>query len=203
MKKDSLQSSILERIRGFVPGECFSRSDFSDLGSRLAVSQSLSRLERRGILTSPLRGYYQVPRKSLVVGEILPVDYSKLAAAIARNNGWSILPCGDILLNEMGLSTQVPAIWRYVSTGPYRCYEANGMGLEFRHTANKQIFNMSRDTAMLIQTIKALGKNPLSEIEKGRLAKWMTFRDCTRMLEEMKHTTSWILETIQKLAKEA
>lgn len=201
MKKDS--HPILERIRGFAPGECFSRSDFSDLGSRLAVSQWLSRLERQGILTSPLRGYYQVLRKSLVLGEILPTDYSKLAAAIARNNGWSILPCGDILLNEMGLSTQVPAVWRYVSTGPYRSYEANGIGLEFRHTANKQIFNMSRDSAILIQTIKALGKNPLPEIEKGKLVKWMKSRDCARMLEEMKHTTSWILETIQQLAMEA
>ena len=158
MGNSSTHASILNRINGNMEGKCFSRSDFADLGSRLSISQSLSRLESEGIIISPLRGYYCKPKISKLLGEALPPDYNELASAIARNYGWTILPCGDILLNNLGLTTQVPVTWTYVSTGPYREYVSNGTVITFKHTANREMFNMSRTSAMIIQALKTLGK---------------------------------------------
>ena len=153
----SVQQQVWERIEGEASGWCCSRSDFSELGTRMSISQSLSRLERGGKLMSPLRGYYYIPQYSKLLGERLPPDYGKLAEAIARDGGWTILPCGDILLNEMGLSTQVPVVWNFVSTGPYREYDVGGVRLSFRHTANRELFCMSRTSAKVVQALKSIG----------------------------------------------
>ena len=147
--KRSVQKAVWERIESEARDKCFARGDFSDLGSRLAVSQALSRMEKAGLLVSPLRGYYCRPRISKLLDEHLPPDYGRLADAIARNEGWSIIPCGDILLNEMGLSTQVPVVWSYVSSGPYRAYDVQGTVISFKHTANREMFWLSPVSVLL------------------------------------------------------
>lgn len=126
MRTQSLGERILTRIDEMKQDACFSRSEFADLGSREAISQVLSRLERKGVLGSPLHGYYFKAKYSEFLKEWVCADMGELAEAIVRNSGWVILPCGDILLNQLGLSTQVPYVWSYVSTGPYGNYNANG-----------------------------------------------------------------------------
>lgn len=37
--------------------------------------------------------------------------------AIARKYNWTIAPSGNTALNLLGLSTQVPSKWKYVSYG--------------------------------------------------------------------------------------
>ena len=172
MKKngDSLSDTIMKRVAKMPAGACFSRSDFASLGTRLAVSQALSRLERAGVLSSPVRGYYCRRRKSKLLNVDMPPDYAALAAAIARNSGWTIIPCGDIAANDLGLSIQVPAVWSYVSTGPYRTYTIGKMRLEFKHTANRELFNMSRRRlARMVSLLKlSIGWNWCCPVGIGR-----------------------------------
>ena len=102
---ESLADAVMKQVSKMPAEACFSRSDFASLGTRLAISQVLSRLERAGILSSPVRGYYCRRRKSKLLNVDMPPDYAALAAAIARNSGWTIIPCGDIAANDLGLST--------------------------------------------------------------------------------------------------
>ena len=51
--------------------------------------------------------------------------------ALARSYHWTIAPCGNTALNLLGLSTQVTAVWSYISDGPYETYELNSTKLEF------------------------------------------------------------------------
>ena len=201
MDNSSTHASILNRINGSMKGKCFSRSDFADLGSRLSISQALSRLESDGIIISPLRGYYCKPKISKLIGEVLPPDYNELATAIARNYGWTILPCGDILLNNLGLTTQVPVTWTYVSTGPYREYVSNGTVITFKHTANREMFNMSRTSAMIIQALKTLGKANITNQTVAKLRTRLTKGESRRLAEETIRTTSWIFEIIKMITE--
>jgi len=185
-----------------APEACFSRSDFAALGSREAISQALSRLERGGTLMSPLRGYYCRRRTSRLLKVDLPADYAALADAIARNAGWTIIPCGDIAANELGLSTQVPAVWSYVSTGPYRSYAVGKTHLEFKHTANRELFNMSRKSAMVVQALKALGRDHVTDEDLRRLSDVLTRDEREKLLLETAHATSWIYDFIKTLGKE-
>ncbi|MGI6085648.1 MAG: DUF6088 family protein [Acetivibrionales bacterium] len=82
-----------------------------------------------------------------------------MAKAIARNYGWTIVPCGDTALNMLGLSTQVPAVWLYISDGPYKTYKADGMPLKFKHTDNKnEIINISYKTALCCSGVESVGQ---------------------------------------------
>lgn len=203
MKEDgSIQTAIFTRISGEKHGKCFSRSDFSNLGNRAAISQALSRLERSGRLVSPLRGYYHLPRTSQLLGIVMPPDYEELASAIARSHGWTILPCGDILLNQLGISTQVPAVWSFVSDGPYRDFQVGKITLTFKHTANKEIFNLSRKTAMVVQAIKALGQDHVGNKELSILRERLAKEERRALASEATRTTSWIYELLKKIAAE-
>ena len=204
MKKeqDSLADSMMRRVRKMPQGACFSRSDFADLGSRLAVSQALSRQERAGVLSSPVRGYYCRRRMSKLLGAEMPPDYAALAAAIARNSGWAIVPCGDIAANDLGLSTQVPVVWSYVSTGPYRTYQVGKTRIVFKHTANRELFNMSKKSALCVQALKAFGKSGVTPVMIKRLALALSDRERKTLVDETPRVTSWIYDVVKQIAKE-
>lgn len=203
MREDgSVQAAIFARINGEKQGKCFSRSDFADLGNRAAISQALSRLERSGALASPLRGYYHLLRKSKLLGITMPPDYEELASAIARGHGWTIFPCGDILLNQLGLSTQVPAVWSFVSDGPYRDFQVGKITLTFKHTANKEIFSLSRKTAMVVQAFKTLGQNHIGDKELAIVRERLAKKERLALVNEATRTTSWIYELLKKIAEE-
>ena len=204
MKKngESLADVVMKRVSKMPAGACFSRSDFASLGTRLAISQVLSRLERAGVLSSPVRGYYCRRRKSKLLNVDMPPDYAALAAAVARNSGWTIIPCGDIAANDLGLSPQVPVVWSYVSTGPYRTYEIGKIRLEFKHTANRELFNMSKKSALCVQAIKALGRDGVTPEIIKRLGLILSKREKVALMNETSHATSWIYDVIKLIGKE-
>ena len=47
----------------------------------------------------------------------------RLPHALAHSYHWTIAPCGNTALNLLGLSTQVTAIWSYISDEHYKTYE--------------------------------------------------------------------------------
>lgn len=59
-------------------------------------------------------------------------------------------------LNLLGLSTQVTAVWSYISDGPYKTYEWNSTKLEFKHRTNKEITGLSYMTSLVIQAKNSL-----------------------------------------------
>lgn len=65
-----------------------------------------------------MRGVYYYPRYSELIQEYETPSPNKVTEAIARKFNWTIAPCGDTALNMLGLATQVPAKWSYISDGP-------------------------------------------------------------------------------------
>ena len=94
-----------------------------------------------GSIRRILRGVYDRPRYIELLQEWAAPKMEEAAKAIARNFGWTIVPCGDTVLNLLGLSTQVPAVWSYISNGPYRSYQIGKTDLEFKHAANGSVQN--------------------------------------------------------------
>lgn len=122
----------------------------------------------------------------------------KVAHALARNYGWTIVPSDDTALNTLGLSTQVPAIWTYVSNGPYKEYGFDKVMLQFKHTANKDLSKVSYKTALLIQAIKAIGKENFDEKPIRKIAKTFIDDEKVSILTEAKYTAAWIYSIIKK-----
>ena len=192
---------ILSRIESMAKGEVFIISDFSDLADEATVRKALSRLEEDGKIRRIMRGVYENPKFNDFLGEYVKPHPDKIAKALARNYGWTIVPCGDTALNMLGLSTQVPAVWLYVSDGNYREYTCGNFVIQFKRTTNKEISKISFKTALVIQAIKALGKDKITDDVIEKMRSLTTDKEKEQMFVEAKYATAWIYDVIKEICR--
>lgn len=192
---------IRKRIQESRAGSVFVASDFADITENVKVGVSLSRLEEEGLIKRVMRGVYYKPEYSKLLGENVAPSPNALAYAIARNFGWSIVPCGDTALNLLGLSTQVPAAWSYVSDGPYKDYSYDNTIIKFKHTTNKEISKLTPKTALVIQALKTLGKDNIRNETIERIKESTTLNERKIMLREAQYATAWIYEVIKLICR--
>ena len=149
---------IRARILAAEDGAVFVAPDFADIADTATIRQGLKRLYQSGIIRRIIRGIYEKPKYSKLLDEYVAADPDAVAKALARCYHWTIAPCGNTALNLLGLSTQVTAVWSYISDGPYKTYEWNSTKLEFKHRTNKEITGLSYMTSLVIQALKTLGR---------------------------------------------
>lgn len=183
-------------------GSVFVSTDFTDITDKKTVNMALLRLADEGLVKKILFGVYYKPEYSELLDETVAPSPNKVAHALARNFGWTIVPCGDTALNLLGLSTQVPSQWVYVSDGAYKEYTFDNTTIKFKRTTNKEISKVSYKTALTIQALKALGKENITKQVISRLKKILTDEEKEKMLAESKSATSWVLELIKVICKD-
>ncbi len=199
MKRNISQKQIEERICNAPRGTIFLTSDFTDLASSDAANKALLRLEEAGLIRRILFGVYEYPEYNAFLGEYIEPAPDKVAHALARKFGWTIVPCGDTALNMLGLSTQVPAVWLYVSDGTYKEYSYGHTTIKFKRTTNKEISKISYKTALVIQAIKALGKEAITAEIISKIKASTTNEEKSLMFTEAKYATSWIYDIIKDI----
>ena len=201
MKRPDYLNQIRGNIERAEAGSVFVSTDFTDITDKKTVNMGLIRLADEGLIKKILFGVYYKPEYSELLGETVAPSPNKVAHALARNFGWTIVPCGDTALNLLGLSTQVPSQWVYVSDGAYKEYSFDNTVIKFKRTTNKEISKLSYKTALTIQALKALGKENVSEQIICRLKKALCEEDKEKMLTEAKSATSWVYEYIKVICK--
>ena len=198
-----MERGHLEKIRSRVlsseGGAIFVPSDFSDLADANSVKKSLSRLAEVGTIRRIQRGVYELPVYNEFMQEMVAPAPHKVAEALARNHGWTAVPSGDTALNLLGLSTQVPAEWEYVSDGPYREYSFGQTRLRFKHTANKDVSKLPYQSALLAQAMKALGKDGIDGRARQHIARRFSTGERTEILQAGKYMTGWVYEEIKQI----
>ena len=199
MKRNISLNQIEVRIRDSQKGTIFITSDFMDLASSDAANRALLRLEEAGLIRRVLFGVYEYPEYNEFLEEFIAPSPDKVARALARKFGWTIVACGDTALNLLGLSTQVPSVWLYVSDGTYKEYTYGNTTIKFKRTTNKEISKLSPKTALVIQAIKALGKENITDEIIGKIASIMTKEEKATMFAEAKYATSWIYDIIKTI----
>ena len=201
MDKTTNLKLIRDRINRSDIGTVYVAVDFVDISDKTSVNAYLARLVDEGLIRRVLRGVYDKPEYNDFLEEYVAPSPDKVANALARNFGWSIVPCGDTALNLLGLSTQVPAAWVYVSDGTYKEYTYDNTTIQFKRTTNKEVSKLSYKTALTVQALKALGKDKIDDTVIGRLSKLLTAEEKKTMLEEAKAATSWIYEYIKQICR--
>ena len=166
---DSITNQI-ETITSENQGKIFSINDFYDLGTKNTIKSILYRLNEEKEIARLLDGLYTKPKYSKILNEYSYPDASAVAEKIADKFSWTIAPTGDTALNYTGLSTQVPNEYVYISDGAYREYLYRDKKIIFKHTTNRNITSYSKELSILIQAIKALGKDNISEEDIKKLA---------------------------------
>jgi len=198
---DSIKKKIENRIRTANIDAVFGIPDFLDIAEYETVRKSLFRFEKEGFLRRILPGVYDRPRYSEFLKEYIAPSMHQIAFALARNYNWTIAPSGDTALNQLGLSTQVAAKWSYISDGPYRAYVIGNSQIEYKHRNNKEISGMSYKTAMVIQALKALGKERVDDAIIQKLRMRLTDEEKSLLLKESQQTTVWIYSAIKRICE--
>ena len=198
MLRMNLITSQIENIMSENQGKIFSINDFYELGTKNMIKSVLYRLNKEGKVVRLLDGLYTKPKYSKILKEYSYPDINAVAKKIADKFSWTIVPAEDMALNYVGISTQVPNEHIYISDGDYREYLYRNKKIIFKHTTNRDITSYLRELSILIQAIKAFGKDKIGEKDIKRLAFY-----AERIKEDLKKDTLklpfWIQEVLEKI----
>jgi predicted transcriptional regulator of viral defense system len=197
----SFASMMEMRISAAPEGSAFIVSDFTDIMDYETAKKNIARMEKNSILRRVIRGVYDKPRYSTLLQEYSAPNPNEIANALARNYSWTIAPTGNTALNLLGLSTQVPANWSYISSGPYKKYEIGKVQIDFVHRADRELSGMSSKTQLIIQAIKELGKERIGSDEIRKIRSKLSDREKDIMMKESQQTTAWVYSVIKDICK--
>ena len=197
-----IYTEIKKRIELAKQGTVFLTSDFTDIATATTVRKCLGRQVEEKNIRRIMDGVYEKPVYSKLLKEYIPANPDTIACAIARSFHWTIAPCGDVALNKLGLSTQVPVVWSYISDGPYREYSWDNITLSFKHRANREISFMSETTTLVVEALKTLGKERIDDSIILHLKNRLPEAEKKKMLKETTDVSEWIYVVIRKVCAE-
>ena len=198
----SIENKIISRIYGRGRGWAFTKTDFVAEFGEANIRQALSSLTKAGKVRRVCRGVYDYPRYSKLLDCQLSPDIDQVARALARKFNWRILPSGAAALNLLGLSTQVPGRWIYLSDGPGREYDIGNQSLVFKKSALKDAGFKNRESGLVVQALKALGRENVDQKVIKRIRRQLASNACGRILRDTRSVTGWIYEAIKRICKE-
>ena len=200
----AIEEKILSRIYGRGRGWAFTKTDFMAGFGEVNIHQALSSLARTGKIRRVCHGVYDYPPYSDRLGTVLSPDIDQVAQALARKFNWRIQPSGDAALNLLGLSTQVPGRWVYLSDGPNRDYavgEAGRQTLAFQKSSLKEAGFKYRESGLLVQALKALGKERVDASVIEALRRWLDPKLRRAVLGDTRAVTGWIHQIIKQVCE--
>ena len=196
------QKEIEDRITGYKKGTVFTAFDFFDIASTDATNKALSRLMKDGKIRRLMQGVYDVPEYSALINEFAAPRIDNVARALAQKYNWTIAPAGETALNSLHLSTQVPNVWKYVSNGPNRDYSVLDIPLSFRNVKQREITGFSEKTAMVIQALRAIGKDNIAEQDIRELRRQLNKTEKQKLKSECRVASSWIVDAVRDICSE-
>ncbi|MCF7946787.1 MAG: DUF6088 family protein [Spirochaetia bacterium] len=197
----SVKNKIVARIYSRGRGWAFTKIDFIPPFSDVEVRKALSDLSKKGTIRRVSHGIYHYPRYSEILQQYLSPDIEQVAYAYARKFNWRIQPSGNTALNYLGLSTQVSAHYLYVSDGPSRTYKIGSQSLEFKHMAIKETGLELRESRLLVQALRSLGKDHISPDIMKKISDQIGDVPSGKILKDVQKVSVWIYKAIEEILK--
>ncbi len=160
--KINFTKKIKKRIDNFNNEKIFISIDFLDIADYETVRKTLNRPTNSEKIQKIVKEIYYNPKYNELIEEYEAPSVHEGAKAIARKYNWTIAPSGNTTLNLLGLSTQVPSKWTYISDRRYTDFSFGNTVIEFKHRNNKEISNVSIETAIVIQVLKTIEKDKVA-----------------------------------------
>ena len=154
--------TLRERIEAMPEDSVLFRSDFPEFHSEY-VGGTFSELTDEGMLVKLAQGIYAKPRKSRF-GIVLP-SVDKVVQAIATRDSAQVLPSGMTALNVLGLSTQVPMNYTYLTTGSERTIKLANRQVILKRGVPKNFCYETHLIALLVQALRTLKQENVTDEE--------------------------------------
>lgn len=197
-----IEKKVLSRIYGRGRGWAFTKVDFVAEFGEVNIHHALSSLARAGKIRRVCHGVYDYPAESALLGKPLSPGIDQVAQALARKFNWRIQPSGDAALNLLRLSTQVPGRWVCLTDGPSRRYVVGKHTLVFKKSALKDTGFKYRESGLVVQALKALGKDRVDQSVVTTIRQELGSKLSARVLQDTRAVTGWIYEIIKQVCRE-
>ena len=188
--EQSVSHLVTQRVKRLRRGRPFSIRCLAELGSSSAISKAVAQLVRRGELERVYRGIYMRPKYSQYTGRAHRPGPWDVVSLIARQNRWKLQIHGADAVRRFGLSTQMPVIPIYYTSGPSRSLFVWKAEIRLVHAAPMVMQCAGTKVGMTISALfylgkggttpecvavikKALSPEDLSKIVACRMPKWM------------------------------
>ena len=190
---------LIQLIQDVPEGTVIFRSDYPQYNAEF-VGNVLSRLVEDGTILRLSQGIYYRPKMSRF-GVIKPT-MTQLAKSIAKRDNVHILPVGETALNELGLSTQVPMSYTFLTTGSARKIQIGASTIVFKRGVQRNFVYQTTLVACLVQALKALGKDNVGNEETSQIARLIDKEpDKSALLHDLMMVPVWMRKILLPMIK--
>ena len=197
---ESIDDKVIKKIKKARGGSVFLIDDFLQFGTAKAVGKVLERLVEAGEISRVSRGIYARLKQHPIFGELLP-SAEDIAKAIAKKDKARIIPTGVLALNALGLSTQVPLNLVYLTDGSARTIKIRKRTVKFKKTSPRNLAAIGPVSSLVIQALKEIGKDKVTEKEMGIILQHLKSEDSYRLAHDIKLAPEWIRIIMRKALK--
>ena len=194
----SIDNRIVSRIYGRHRGWVFTPMHFLDLGSRMAVDQTLGRLTKSGTIRRLTRGLYDYPAKHPDFG-VLPPNYDRIAQALVGRDNLKIQPSGAYAANLLGLTEQVPAKIVFFTDGPNRKVQIGKQKIVLKRTTPRNMATAGRISGLVIQALRYLKQGNIDSTVVTKLKRRLSDGDKNTLMNDIRYAPSWIGDIFRKI----
>ncbi len=195
----SIDSTILSRVKAHGRGWVFTPAHFDDLAGRATVSIVLKRHTDAGTFRNLARGLYDYPKIDPQLGLLLP-SADDIAKALAGRDEIRFQPSGAYAANQLGLSTQVPMKVVYLTDGRSKTVQVGKQQIQLRQTTPKNMTTAGKISGLVIQSLKHLGKDQVDDDIIATLNKRLDDAARKQLMKDIRSAPAWIADIFRKIA---
>lgn len=160
---------------------------------------TLLRMVRTGQIRRLARGLYDCPQNHPVLGPLSP-SVEAIAEALAGRDGTRIQAAGAYAANLLHLSDQVPAKVVYQTDGPSRSVQVGRQTITLRHAAPSRLRAHDRTSGLVIQALRYLGKQHITEVRVKQLHELLSPKDRRTLLKDLPLAPVWMHPHLRAIA---
>lgn len=189
--------NLKERIIRRKDGAILFR-DFFDEYDDEYVGNVCSELVKEGVLMRLSQGIYYKPDKTRL-GVLFPT-VEELIKVIAKRDHAVILPTGNTAIHQLGLTTQVPTNYEFLTNGAARKLKVGNRTITLKHGVANNFAFKGRLMPVLHQALKAIGKENITQEMLGQIALLLQNSPETKTFRhDLAIMSKWEQEVINKL----
>ena len=188
-----ISEKIMEYAETLPEGSLLCPKDFLDLGSRSAIHQAFSRLNRQDRLMRIFHGVYVKTVETRFGNR--PPDFNKVIESLSELWRETIVPSGGGAANFLGLTTQVPTQLSYLTSGPSRQLSFDKLRIDLRHAPSWQLVAPNRPAGTMIRALTFLSPEETEEA-LGKILPQFSEMDVAELLAARRILPVWIAEPL-------
>lgn len=196
----STDTKTLDRIRQRGPGWVFTPSDFSDLGSRVAVALALSRHRLAGTIRRLSRGLYDYPQNDPQLGAMSP-STDAIVAALKGRDAIRLQPSGAYAANLLGLSEQVPMKLVFLTDGPNRLVHLGRQTIQLKRTTPRHMATAGKTSGLVIQALRHVGQAQVNDTVVDQLRTRLTDDDKVQLMQDLAYAPAWMKSILRRIGQ--